>query len=470
MSNYKDEFEINDEKFKASSRTSVIDDGQFGDEVFGSTKKERDLKIDVDIIENDQTKKRRFRKKPKAKKFLKFKATVEAMDGKVSKRTISASSYTQAKVALSAENLTVVKLAVIPAWYEIEFGGKIPDKALLKFSRQMAAFTSAGISISSSLNLLARASSNKPLKTSLEFMIEDIENGDTLGSAVTAQSTKFPTYYSAILNASEKSGDIVSAFDTLADYVERDYTSKRAVRSALYYPAILVLLGTAAVFVITLFVLPKFQVFFASINAELPASTRALMNFAAFMSTWWLVIIAVVLALAILMVAARKTDSGKLFIDKIILKFPIIGSLLELVSLERFNRVLGTLTQAGVPLPDALTLSSRVVGNKLFSNAILEVRQGVLNGQGLAAPMAATGVFPEVTVQVVLVGEQTGRLTDQLQQAAKMHGQELDYRLKNLTSLLEPVVLLVVGGAVGFVAIALVSAMYGIYNTGDLAG
>lgn len=442
----------------------------YGKHRFGNDQNNLNSPTDLETNELEHRENRRFKKKSKGDKLLKFVATVEAIDGKVSKQKITAKSITQARLTLASQNLNILKLKLIPNWYEIEFGSKIPDKLLLKFSRQMGAFTSAGISITSSLALLARSTSNKPLKSTLEFMIEDIENGDTLGSAVIAQSARFPTYYSAILNASEKSGDISEAFATLAEYGERDFASKQAVRSAMYYPAVLVLLGTAAVFLINIVVLPKFLIFFESLNADLPAPTRALMNFSAFMSTWWVVILAVMLALAMAMVAARKTEPGKLFIDKLILKLPIFGSLIDLAALERFNRVLATLTKAGVPLTDALTLSARVVGNQLYANAINEVRQGVLNGQGLAAPMAATGVFSEVTVQVVLVGEQTGRLTEQLQQAARMHGQELDYRLKNLTSLLEPIVLLVVGGAVGFVAIALVSAMYGIYNSGDLAG
>lgn len=449
-----------------------VDVGTIGYEKDISRNDELNLNSPTSLETNEleQSENRRFKKKSNGDKLLKFAATVEEIDGKVSKRKITAKSITQARLNLSSQNLKIIKLKIIPNWYEIEFGTKIPDKLLVKFSRQMAAFTSAGISITSSLALLARSTSNKPLKSTLDFIIEDIENGDTLGSAVTAQSARFPTYYSAILNASEKSGDISEAFATLAEYGERDYASKQAVRSAMYYPAVLVLLGTAAVFLINIVVLPKFLIFFESLNADLPAPTRALMNFSAFLSTWWVVILAVMLAIVIAMVAARKTEPGRLFIDKLILKLPIFGSLVDLAALERFNRVLATLTKAGVPLTDALTLSARVVGNQLYANAINDVRKGVLNGQGLAVPMAATGVFSEVTVQVVLVGEQTGRLTEQLQQAARMHGQELDYRLKNLTSLLEPVVLLVVGGAVGFVAIALVSAMYGIYNTGDLAG
>lgn len=470
MSKFDSQKEMNDPDFISSSSTTVSVEESYGTHISGNDHNNLNSQTNLETNELEQHTHRMSKKNSTGVKLLKFVATVEAIDGKVSKRKITAKSITQARLALSSQHLIILKLKLIPNWYEIEFGGKISDKLLLKFSRQMAAFTSAGISITSSLALLARSTSNKPLKSTLEFMIEDIENGDTLGSAVTAQSSKFPTYYPAILNASEKSGDIATAFETLADYGERDYASKQAVRSAMYYPAVLVLLGTAAVFVLNIVVLPKFLTFFESLDAELPAPTRALMNFSAFMSAWWVVILAVMLMVTVAMVAARKTDAGKLFIDKMILKLPIFGSLVDLAALERFNRVLATLTKAGVPLTDALTLSARVVGNQLYANSISEVRKGVLNGQGLAGPMAATGVFSEVTVQVVLVGEQTGRLTEQLQQAARLHGQELDYRLKNLTSLLEPIVLLVVGGAVGFVAIALVSAMYGIYNTGDLAG
>lgn len=410
--------------------------------------------------------------KVKAKKQKKtgFVALVEDGSGKQSRQKIQAPDRVSARVALADKGLRVLELDAAKSLGEIEIGGRIPDAQLLQFTRQMSAFIGSGISVTKALELLGKTAKHKTLKRAIMAILSDINDGESLGSAVRSQGKYFPTYYSAILEASERSGDMTTAFDTLAGYIERDLTSKRAVRSAMYYPSILVVLGVAAVFLLSTVVLPRFRVFFASLNADLPATTRALMSFSSFFSASWKLILLGLLAFVISIFVTGRIPAGRYLLDKLILKFPVIGNVLELVALERFTRVLGTLSSAGVPLPDSLSLASKVVGNQVFARAITKVRRGVINGEGLSEPMESAKAFPESMVQIVRVGEQTGRLSHQLEQSALMYSKEVDYRMKNLTTLLEPIVLLIVGGGVGFVAIALVSAMYGIYNSGQLAG
>jgi type IV pilus assembly protein PilC len=186
-----------------------------------------------------------------------------------------------------------------------------------------------------------------------------------------------------------------------------------------------------------------------------------------FIATNWWIILLVFLAIIVVVALVRKTDSGRLSQDKLILKFPIFGNLVRLIALERFTRVLGSLTNAGVSLPDALELAANVMNNYAFTVAINDIRLAVLRGEGITDPMSNFPVFPKESVQILRVGEQTGRMSDQLNHASEYYAKEVDYKLKNLTSLIEPVVLLIVGGGVGFVAVALVSAMYGIYNQGN---
>lgn len=399
-----------------------------------------------------------------------FVALVEDTFGNQTKEKIMAPDRVSARVALARQGLRVIELDKAKTLREIEIGRGIPDAQLLQFTRQMAAFIAAGISVTSALEMLERTAKHKTLRRVISSVLADIRDGENLGSAIRSQGKYFPTYYSAILGASERSGDMTVAFDTLANYLERDLNSKRAVRSALYYPAVLLALGFASVFLLSTIVLPRFRIFFASLNADLPATTQALMTLSAFMSTWWLYIVGAVILMIAAVFLMGKAERGRFLLDMGLLKMPVFGGLLELIALERFTRVLGTLSHAGVPLPDSLSLASRVVGNKVFGNAIQRIRKGVINGEGLSEPMQATKTFPEAMVQIVRVGEQTGRLGQQLDQSAIMYSKEVDYRLKNLTTLLEPLVLLIVGGGVGFVAIALVSAMYGIYNSGQLSG
>jgi type IV pilus assembly protein PilC len=349
-------------------------------------------------------------------------------------------------------------------FWEIEIGRPVPQAVLLQVTRQMGAFAASGIPIIDAINLLAVSTKNKRMKGVLIDMGRAVNGGMTLPQAVRLNSKVFPSYYIAILDASERSGDLTSAFGTLSIYLERDLASIRAVKSALYYPIILILLAVTTVVVLSAVVLPRFADLFASLNVQLPLPTRILMGFSSFISQWWEIIILVILILAGLFTYFFRTEKGRYTIDTAILRIPIFGNVVELISLERFSRVLGSLANAGVPLPDALLLSSGAAGNKKYEYAIKDTREGVLQGRGLVEPLEQTKVFPAETVQILRVGEQTGYLVEQLEHAAGYYAKEVDYKLKNITSLIEPVILLFVGGGVGFVAIALVSAMYGIYS------
>jgi type IV pilus assembly protein PilC len=349
-------------------------------------------------------------------------------------------------------------------FWEIEIGRPVPQSVLLQVTRQMGAFAASGIPIIDAINLLAVSTKNKRMKVVLVDMARAVNGGMTLPQAVKLNRKVFPSYYVAILDASERNGDLTSAFETLSVYLERDLASVRAVKSALYYPIILILLAITTVVVLSAVVLPRFADLFASLNVKLPLATRILMGFSSFISNWWETIIAVIFILAVIFAYYFRTEKGRYTIDMLILRIPIFGNVVELISLERFSRVLGSLANAGVPLPDALLLSSGAAGNKKYEYAIRSTREGVIQGRGLVEPLEETKVFPSETVQILRVGEQTGYLVEQLEHAASYYAKEVDYKLKNITSLIEPVILLVVGGGVGFVAVALVSAMYGIYS------
>jgi type IV pilus assembly protein PilC len=236
----------------------------------------------------------------------------------------------------------------------------------------------------------------------------------------------------------------------------------------MYYPIVLILLAIGAVIALSVIVLPRFVVFFTSLNVELPLATRALLRMSSFFATNWLNVVGGIAGIFLFWILVRKSNSGRYFTDKIILKIPIFGNLIRIISLERFTRVLGSLTNAGVTLPEAMSLSSRVMSNSNFSRAISETREAILRGEGLTEPLSKFSVFPKETIQILKVGEQTGQLVSQLVHASTYYAKEVDYKLKNLTSLIEPVVLIFVGGGVGFVAVALISAMYGIYSGSGL--
>lgn len=403
-------------------------------------------------------------------KLRKFKAVVQDHDGKTRKVALTAETRGSARLQLANQGLAIVELKEKKSLLEIEIGSSVSQEALLQMTRQLAAFSGAGVPILDSLLLLAQSSKSKKLRSMLIEIANEIRDGETLPQAARNHDDIFPRYYLSILEASERTGQITETFETLASYLERDLASTRAVKSAMYYPIILISISLIAVIILSTTVLPKFALFFASLNTSLPLSTRILMNISAFFSGYWPLVLLFIVALLIAFVLFRRTPAGRLTVDVLLLKIPIFGQIIQIIILERFTRVMGSLTGADVPLPDSLELAAGAMGNKSFSNAITDARNGVLRGEGLSAPLEESGVFPQETVQILRVGEQSGFLTEQLGHASTFYAKEVDYKLKNITSLVEPVVLVVVGGGVGFVAIALVSAMYGIYSSSSLNG
>jgi len=334
----------------------------------------------------------------------------------------------------------------------------------LQFTRQLASFSSAGIPAARGLSILAETTEHKKMKEILESLVVEIEGGATLSESIGRHTHVFPDYYSTILSAAERSGDLPGALRTLNSYIERDLRSRRAVRSAMSYPIVLVLLAGVAVTVLSVIVLPRFESFFKTLGAQLPLTTRILLSLTRFVGSYWWIMAILSVSFVVALVLMSRNPKGRVILDGLLLKTPIFGKIFSLIALERFCRVLSTLVRTDVPLPDALDLAGRATGNKVFENVIETARVQVLNGEGLASPLGESGLFPSAAIQIFRVGEESGELEAQLEQAASYYGDELDHKMKNFTALIEPITLIVLGGGVGFVAVALISAMYGIYS------
>jgi type IV pilus assembly protein PilC len=212
------------------------------------------------------------------------------------------------------------------------------------------------------------------------------------------------------------------------------------------------------------YVLPKFQKFFKDLHATLPLPTRMLLSFASFIEDWWPLLLGLVVVAFLGYIFYSRTDSGRYSRDRMLLRAPAVGPVVSCAVVERFCRILGTMLGAGVPIPDAMTAASEATNNRVFEEKLGEARAEMLRGNGIAGPVADTGLFPGSAVQMLRVGEQSGSLDQQLRLTADYYEGELDFKLKRLTSLFEPAVIVIMGAIVGFVAIALISAMYGIFN------
>ena len=397
-------------------------------------------------------------------KLAEFKYAGLNAQGETVSGTRLAMSRSELRFILERDGISDITISHQKHWYDIEFGRPVSLEVLLQVTRQLASFSEAGIPVAKGIGILSETTDDKRMAEILEEILVDIEGGAQLSECVKQYPNIFPRYYSAILSSAERSGNLTEALATLNTYLERDLRSKRAVRSAMIYPVVLLALTLVAVVVLSVFVLPRFRVFFDSLSVRLPITTRILLSITHLVQHWWwvLVLIAAVVIASILVM--RRYPHGRLTLDRMILKMPIAGSLAQLVALERFCRVLSTLVRTQVHLPEALELAGASTGNRVYEDAILEARKRVLQGEGLAGPLEKANIFPTAAIQIFRIGEESGQLGSQLNQAASFYSDELDHRLKNFTALLEPATLLIIGGGVGFVAVALVSAMYGIYS------
>ena len=341
---------------------------------------------------------------------------------------------------------------------------KVPRKDLMHFSRQLGVFVKAGIPIMEALDVIAEETSDKLFKEAILDMIERLQAGDTFASAAGAHPEAFPNYYLGILASAELTGTLDVVLDQLADYIERDIDARGKITSALIYPAVVFVMAVVTVVILATFVLPRFETFFKSFNAKLPLPTRMLLSVSSFISTWWWALIAGLIVIVVGFIVLRRSTGGRAWLDSIILKAPVLGDLVQAAVMERICRILSSMIHAGVALPDAMTVTAEASNNAVYSAGLMDIREQMMEGQGLSEPLARTGIFPGAARQMFRVGEETGTLDEQLELAASYYNREVDIRVKRFTSLFEPAVIIFMGLIVGFVAVALVSAMYGIYN------
>jgi type IV pilus assembly protein PilC len=339
---------------------------------------------------------------------------------------------------------------------------KVDKKALLYFTRQLAVFVQAGVAITVAMEVIGDEATDAALRRALVDMSEDLRNGGTLSDAMTRHETVFPNYYVGIVRASELTGRLDEALESLGDYMQRELDTKSKVMSALTYPAVVFMLSLGTVALLAGYVLPRFKPLFEELGAELPLPTRMMLG----VSTIFTVYLPVVLGVALLFITVSywlfKSKSGKPYRDRFLLKIPVLKGVISYQLLERFCRMLSTMLSAGVPLIDGFRTTTDGTDNIVYREKFEQVQATMLEGGGFARPLAETDLFPGAAKQMFKVGEETGTLDRQLQVAAQFFGRELEDRVRKFTAMFEPLLIIFIGAVVGFVALALVSAMYGV--------
>jgi type IV pilus assembly protein PilC len=354
-------------------------------------------------------------------------------------------------------------------WWQYELTPKkVKQEELMNFSRQASSYVAAGIPILDALQNIGSESNNKMMKKVLLDIHAKVVAGAPLAVAFSAHADVLPEYYVHMLQGAELTGQLDTTLARLAHYLERDIESRRKIKSALTYPCIIGIMSIVTVIVLAGFVLPKFKDFFESLGAKLPLATRILLATTGALTTFWYVPAALFVLFVALIIMSTRVETLHRIRDRMLLKAPGIGNLLRYLIVERFCRVMAAMVQAGVPLPDALIVGGAATNNRTFQLALHDARDQMMRGDGLSGPIKATGLFPSAANQMLRVGETTGTLDQQLESASTFFEKELDYRLKRFTDMFEPVMIIFVGLIVGFVAVSLVAAMYGIYNQVDI--
>jgi type IV pilus assembly protein PilC len=335
------------------------------------------------------------------------------------------------------------------------FGGKVKDKDLTVFTRQIATMIDAGLPLVQSLEVLASQQPNKQFKRILTKIREDVEGGSTFAASIKRHPTVFTSLYMSMVEAGEAGGFLDTVLNRLAGYIEKSMSLRRKVKGAMIYPATIVTVAVAVVIFLLIFVIPTFKALFEGFGAALPLPTRIVLELSRLVKTHLLASLGTLVGAVFGVRFYYRTEKGKKVIDSLLLRLPIIGQLIRKVSVAKFTRTLGTLVSSGVPILDGLNITARVAGNKVVEEAILKTRSSIAEGKTIADPLGASGIFPPMVVQMISVGEQTGALDSMLAKIADFYDAEVDQAVANLTTLLEPIMIVFLGVVVGGIIIAM---------------
>lgn len=339
-------------------------------------------------------------------------------------------------------------------------GRKVKLKNLVVFSRQFATMIDAGVAIVRCLDILENQTKDPVLKSVIAQCKKDVKGGMSLTDAFAKHPNVFSKLYVNMVKAAETGGILDKILDRLATFLETEQEVRSKIKSAMIYPILVLVFALSMVVALFMFVLPKFKELFDSLNVELPAATRMLFGISTAMRSYWYIGIAGCIGLVIAYKWYRGTDQGSWQIDMLKLRFPVIGELVQKMAISRFARTFATLIHSGVPMMRSLEIVGETSGNRVIAHAIENARNAIREGQKISVPLAQSGLFPNMVTHMIDVGEETGRLSEMLSKVSDFYDQEVENAVKALTSLIEPCLIVVMGGIVGFIAVSIMAPIF----------
>lgn len=403
------------------------------------------------------------------------KYTFKAKDiqGQLIAGEIDADNESQVRVMLRAQKLDPTSVTSLTNLRNLNSGGaavgpvsgSVKSKDLQVFTRQFAVLIQSGVPIVQSLEALSRGSGSKVLSAALDRLRLDVERGRKLADAMATQPNIFDRMFVNLIRAGEEGGVLDTILNRLADYIEKTVKLQGKIKGAMWYPAAVIVVAVGVVTVIMVFVIPKLSKIFTQSGQELPALTKMVMNISQWMTSYWYFYISVMVLIPILLRSYYQTKEGRDTIDHILIDLPIMGELVQKASIARVARTLSTLLTAGVRILDALDIAAATAGNAAIEKVMISAKEYISRGKTLAEPLSKSKYMPSMVVQMVSVGEQTGNIDQMLSRLADFYESEVEIVAETLTSLIEPILLVVLGGIVAVVVIAMYLPIFNIAST-----
>jgi type IV pilus assembly protein PilC len=394
-----------------------------------------------------------------------FTYTARALNGDLRTATIDAPSRDEVVAQLRRQRLNVIKIdEAAQAANKKKSGGKISMRDVVIFTRQFSTMINAGLPLVQALDILAKQSENKALKDVTRAVVFDVESGHTVADALKKHPKAFSDLYVNMVAAGEAGGILDTILMRLATFMEKNDALVRKVKGAMIYPGVITSVAAIAIIVLLVFVIPVFEKMFASVGLALPLPTRVVIGMSQFLQHFWWAVIAGIVALVWSVKKYYATPDGKLAIDKLMLKAPVLGDVLRKSAVSRFTRTLGTLIGSGVSILDGLEITAKTAGNRVIQDAIMESRTSIAGGETISAPLQKSAVFPPMVISMIAVGEQTGGLDEMLSKIADFYDEEVDAAVSGLLALMEPVMIVFLGVVVGGMVVAMYLPIFDMIN------
>jgi len=387
-----------------------------------------------------------------------YKWIAETRKGKIIKGELEADNRKTALIQLRRRNLRVKKIKPRPKdlFENISFlQPKVNKKDLVVFTRQFSTMLDAGLPLVQGLTILAEQAENKTFQGILKQVVNDVEGGSGLAEALGKHPQIFDDLFVNLVAAGETGGILDNIFQRLATYIEKAEKLKSQIKAAMAYPLVVISIAILVIGVILIFVIPVFEDMFADFGSALPVPTQIIVNMSGFLRRNILYIIVTVLLIWFLIKKYRDSRGGRKKIDTLLLKLPVIGIVLKKVAIARFSRTLGEMIKSGVPILEALEIVARTSGNVVLEEVILKLRSSVSGGQTISEPLSESDIFPGMVIQMISVGETTGALDTMLEKIADFYDDEVDTAVAAMTSMLEPILMVFLGGSIGGLVIAM---------------